>query len=111
MCLDMRPKPGLKLMYFGMSRCHLCDHYTNFLLPEGDGARSFSELVILKRLMSELKTMKYPEEPEKVMLPCKEFSMIGGRGAGGYVLGIGLECISNLPQSFCDNACETTHVR
>jgi len=38
-----------------------------------------------------LRTMKYPEEPDKVMLPCKEFNMIGGRDTDGYVLDIGLE--------------------
>ena len=85
LCFDIRPKPGLKPMYFGTPYCHLSHVvvYTDTILPEGDGARSFSELVILKALMSELRTMKYPEEPDKVMLPCEEFSMIGGRGTGG----------------------------
>jgi len=85
--------------------------YTDIFLPEGDGARGFSELVILKALMSELRNMKYPEGLNKVMFPYEEFKMIGGRGTGGYVLVVGLEYISNSPQAFCDHVCKTTHVR
>jgi hypothetical protein len=85
--------------------------YTYIFLPEGDGPRSFSELVILKALMNELKTKKYPEDPDKVMLPCEEFGMIGGRGVGGYVvLDLELESISNPHQDFRNHACKITHV-
>jgi len=74
--------------------------YTDVLSPEGDGARSFSELVILKNLMSELKEKNHPEEPDEVVLPCNQFDMIGGRGTGGYVPNKGPECISHQTLAF-----------
>ncbi|KIM28745.1 hypothetical protein M408DRAFT_329205 [Serendipita vermifera MAFF 305830] len=52
---------------------------------DGGGARSFSQLVIMKELMTRLKVQKYPNNPEKIMLPCEEFDMIGGSDTGGLL--------------------------
>jgi patatin-like phospholipase/acyl hydrolase len=51
---------------------------------DGGGARSFSQLEIMRAIMYRLKWEKYPNEPDKIMLPCEHFDLIGGSGTGGY---------------------------
>jgi len=50
---------------------------------DGGGARSFSQLVILKHIMKQVMEEKYPNGPETDMRPCEHFEMIGGSDTGG----------------------------
>ena len=52
---------------------------------DGGGTRSFSQLSIMESVMHRLKWEKYPSEPDKIMLPCEHFDLIGGSGTGGCV--------------------------
>jgi len=53
-------------------------------MADGGGARGFSQLEIMRAIMDRLRYEKYPDEPEKIMLPCEHFDLIGGSGTGGY---------------------------
>ena len=53
---------------------------------DGGEARAFSQLIIMQSIMHRLKWDKYSNEPNKVMLPCEHFDLMGGSGTGGYVL-------------------------
>jgi hypothetical protein len=52
---------------------------------DGGGARSFSQLEVMRTIMHRLKWEKYPNEPDKVMLPSEHFDLIGGSETGGLV--------------------------
>jgi hypothetical protein len=49
----------------------------------GGGARTFSQLRIMDHIMRELNKDRYPNEPDKIMLPCEHFDLMGGSGTGG----------------------------
>ena len=50
---------------------------------DGGGARSLSQLEIMGAIMHRLRWKKYPNEVERIMLPCEHFDLIGGSGTGG----------------------------
>ncbi|PVG01503.1 FabD/lysophospholipase-like protein [Serendipita vermifera] len=54
-------------------------------LDAGGGARSFSQLEILKNVMHRVQYELYPNDPDKVVLPCDYFDMIGGTDTGGLL--------------------------
>jgi hypothetical protein len=41
-------------------------------------------------IMYRLQCDKYPNDPDKIILPCEHFDLIGGTGTGGYVPLLGI---------------------
>lgn len=58
---------------------------TYIILPDSGGPRSYSQLKILKDFMHRVQWDKYPDEPDKVVLPSEYFHLIGGSDMGGLV--------------------------
>ncbi|KIM32458.1 hypothetical protein M408DRAFT_62927, partial [Serendipita vermifera MAFF 305830] len=52
---------------------------------DGGGVRSFSQLEILRVIMHQIKWDKYPNDPDKVVLPCDYFDLMGGSDTGGLI--------------------------
>jgi hypothetical protein len=50
---------------------------------DGGGSRSLSQLEILRAILQRVKCDLYPNEPEKEVLPCEYFQMMGGSDTGG----------------------------
>lgn len=53
---------------------------------DAGGPRLLSALEILRILMHRIKWDKYPNDDEKVMLPCEYFDMMGGTDTGGLIV-------------------------
>ncbi|PVG01551.1 TPR-like protein [Serendipita vermifera] len=51
----------------------------------GGGLQSFSQLELLKGLMDRVQFDMYPEDMDKVVLPCDYFDLIGGSDTGGLI--------------------------
>jgi patatin-like phospholipase/acyl hydrolase len=52
-------------------------------LIDGGGARGLSQLEIMGHIMHRLQCDRYPDDPDKIILPCEHFDLIGGTGTGG----------------------------
>jgi hypothetical protein len=53
------------------------------MVDGGGGARTFSQLRIIGQIMHQLNFERYPNEPNKIILPCDHFDLMGGSGTGG----------------------------
>jgi hypothetical protein len=53
------------------------------LVDCGGGLQSFSQLELLKGIMDRIQFDVYPEDPDKIVLPCDYFDLIGGIDTGG----------------------------
>ncbi|PVG02910.1 hypothetical protein CPB86DRAFT_859145 [Serendipita vermifera] len=65
--------------------------YANFTIIvlnniDGGGPRSLSQLEILRSVMHKVQCDSYPNEPDKVILPCEYFHMMGGSDTGGLLV-------------------------
>ena len=81
----------LKLASFGSHSLWLvgASNQRVFLI-DGGGARGLSQLEIMGAIMYRLQCDRYPNDPDKIMLPCEHFDLIGGTGTGGYVPLLGI---------------------
>jgi hypothetical protein len=52
---------------------------------DGGGARSLSQLRIIHDTIIRLQGDLYPGDPDKVVLPCECFDLMGGSDTGAYV--------------------------
>jgi hypothetical protein len=50
---------------------------------DGSGTRGLSQLGIMGAIMYRLQCDIYPNNPDKMILPCEHFDLIGGTGTGG----------------------------
>jgi hypothetical protein len=64
----------------------------------------------MRAIMYRLKWEKYPNEPDKIMLPCEHFDLIGGSGTGGYAYPALFNQYSNIEQFDCYHVSEATLV-
>lgn len=81
----MASRDGLRLASFGEDTPLRLSRLMRTPLVDGGGATSFSQLEIMRAIMHQLVWDKYPNEPDKVMLPCEYFDLIGGSDTGGSV--------------------------
>lgn len=58
----------------------------NTSLEDCGGVRSLSQLRIMETIIHRIQYDRYPNDPEKVVLPCDCFDLMGGCDTGGYVL-------------------------
>ena len=56
---------------------------------DGGGVRGLSALVILREMMERI---QYQQQLDDTPLPCDYFDLIGGTGAGGYVITAVISC-------------------
>ena len=77
----MALRKNLKLVSFGENFCSNHECYS-YLLDASEGG-CISQLETMRDLMFHMRTNKYPNQPDKVMLPCEYFDLMGGSGFGG----------------------------
>jgi hypothetical protein len=53
---------------------------------DGGGVQSISQLEIMRNIMQRIQYDTYPDDPDKTILPCEYFDLIGGSDTGGSVL-------------------------
>ncbi|KAG9032348.1 hypothetical protein FS842_004100 [Serendipita sp. 407] len=53
---------------------------------DGGGSRCASQLKILDSIMYRIQYDEYPDDPDKVILPCDYFDLCGGSDAGGIIV-------------------------
>ncbi|KAG8804310.1 hypothetical protein FRB91_003936 [Serendipita sp. 411] len=53
---------------------------------DGGGSRCASQLKILDSIMCRIQYDEYPDDPDKVILPCDYFDLCGGSDAGGLIV-------------------------
>ncbi|KIM31130.1 hypothetical protein M408DRAFT_327421 [Serendipita vermifera MAFF 305830] len=52
---------------------------------DGGGIRTFSQLGMMREIMHRVRWDKYPNDHNRVVLPCEHFDLIGGSDTGGLV--------------------------
>jgi hypothetical protein len=55
-------------------------------MSDGGGARSLSQLKIMHNTIVRLQHDLYPDVPDKIVLPCECFDLMGGSDTGACVL-------------------------
>jgi hypothetical protein len=80
------PGDGLRLVSFGEFRLDQCDPGLTAASTDGGGARSLSQLKIMDNTILRLQNDLYPDDPDKVLLPCECFDLMGGSDTGACVL-------------------------
>jgi hypothetical protein len=90
---------GLRLLSLGEGIDSVNVSYLRLMVgTDGGGVRSISQLEIMRSIMQRIQYDTYPDDPDKKILPCEYFDLIGGSGTGGSV--IWLEPTNHLLTSF-----------
>jgi len=82
--MDNTSGTALRLISFGLLTS-LTQAPTDTHAPDGGGARSLSQLKIMDTLIHRIRCDRYPNELDKVVLPCECFDLMGGSDTGAYV--------------------------
>ncbi|KIM28146.1 hypothetical protein M408DRAFT_23860 [Serendipita vermifera MAFF 305830] len=53
---------------------------------DGGGQRAFSQLIMMKRFMHQIRWKVYPNEPNRPMRPCDYFDLMAGSDTGGIIV-------------------------
>ena len=107
----MTAKKILRIASFGTTPCISGTHYCLLTLQlDGGGKRSFSQLEIMRDIMHRLQCDEYPNDPDKVVLPCERFDLIGGSDIGGWVFIFPAFTVTDDLQAHRNHVCETEDV-
>lgn len=80
--MTSEPGKGLRLACFGASST--CILYLELTAPsDAGGIQALSQAEMMESLMNRIRKKLYPNNPEKVVLPCEMFDMMGGSDTGG----------------------------
>jgi hypothetical protein len=77
---------GIRIISFGNSysiRSLIIPLPNSLSETDGSGLRSISQLEVLRNIMHRIQWNTNPEDPEKVILPCDYFDLMGGTDTGG----------------------------
>ncbi|PVF91616.1 FabD/lysophospholipase-like protein [Serendipita vermifera] len=59
---------------------------------DGSGLRSISQLEVFRNVMHRIQCDTYPEEPDRIILPCEYFDLMGGSDTGGLIALLFVKC-------------------
>jgi hypothetical protein len=78
---------GLRLLSLGENIDSTNVLYLRLMVDtDGGGVRSISQLEIMRNIMQRIQYDTYPNDPDKTILPCEYFDLIGGSDTGGSVI-------------------------
>ncbi|PVF94463.1 TPR-like protein [Serendipita vermifera] len=59
---------------------------------DGSGIRGISQLEVFRNIMHRIQRDTYPEDPDKIVLPCEYFDLMGGSDTGGLIALLFTKC-------------------
>ncbi|PVF94462.1 hypothetical protein CPB86DRAFT_765818 [Serendipita vermifera] len=65
---------------------------------DGSGLRTISQLEVFRNIMHRIQCDTFPEEPDKMILPCEYFDLMGGSDTGGLIALLFVKCCMSVDE-------------